>query len=106
MDNLTSLRDRIAAILHAHTLAENDPVFWRCCCTAYSDSFKDDYIAHDAHVADAVLAELGLRREWGIREATEPEPGWLSDTRDDFPPQRPGETRMTRYITAWEDDDE
>ena len=59
----SSLRDRIAAILHAHTLAENDPVFWRCCCTAYSDSFKDDYIAHDAHVADAVIADLGLRRE-------------------------------------------
>ena len=61
-----NLRDRIAAILHAHTLAENDPVFWRCCCTAYSDSFKDDYIAHDAHVADAVIAALDSR-------------GWLID---------------------------
>ena len=72
-----NLRDRIAAILHAHTLAENDPVFWRCCCTAYSDSFKDDYIAHDAHVADAVIAELGLEREY-VHHVTD----WMSLTDD------------------------
>ena len=85
---MSDLRDRIAAILHAHTLAENDPVFWRCCCTAYSDSFKDDYIAHDAHVADAVIRELGLRRELRYPNRL---PHYTF-----MPPQR------TRYVTGWE----
>lgn len=92
-DNLSdNLRDRIAAILHAHTLAENDPVFWRCCCTAYSDSFKDDYIAHDAHVADAVIAELGLREERLRGKCAQ-----LISGPD-------GTHWLHRYVTEWETD--
>lgn len=86
-DDLTSLRDRIAGILHLHTLAEDDPVFWRCCCTAYSDSFKDDYMCHAAHVADAVIAELGLAQEYAYTR---------------HPRRRAADYR---YVTAWRSDE-
>ena len=57
-------------------------------------------------LADAVIAELGLRREWGICESGEPEPGWLADERTDLPTyRRPGDVVMTRYITEWQADD-
>lgn len=58
-------------------------------------------------IADAVIAELGLRQEWGIKERDEPEPGWLGDTREELTGKvRPGEQLMHRHVTDWKADDE
>ena len=80
---MSDLRTRIAAVIARHRMD------------------RSNY-----EMADAVIAELGLRQEWGIRERGEPEPGWLADTRDKLAPKlRPAELLMRRHITDWESDD-
>lgn len=57
----------------------------------------------EAHAGELV-ALLGLRREWGVKEVSEPEPGWLSEAPD--LPVREGELLMVRWLTEWKADDE
>lgn len=74
----TSLRDRIAAVI------------------------TDGVVAGDGHgaIADAVIAELGLRREWGALD--DEDNGTLADTREALTPPWGGETIKHRWITDWE----
>lgn len=77
----TSLRDRIAAVI------------------------TDGVVAGDGHgtIADAVIAELGLRREWGALD--DEDNGSLADSREELSPPWDGETIKSRWITDWEVDD-
>lgn len=50
-------------------------------------------------IADAVIAALGLREEWGALD--EQDGGFLADTREELTVGR-GETLKHRYITEWE----
>ena len=59
-DNLTCL---ISQVLNDHELVEDDPTYWRCACTVLSDSLRPGYVLHNDHVADAVIAALGLERQ-------------------------------------------
>lgn len=48
-----------------------------------------------------------FRREWGICEKGQPEPGWLSFDRADLAAKlRDGERLMSRWITGWKADNE
>jgi len=49
--------------------------------------------------ADELLFRLGLRKEFGVKERGEPEPGWLSDYND--LPVRDGEVLMVRWKSEW-----
>jgi hypothetical protein len=49
-------------------------------------------------LADVLIAELGLRREWGALDAHDE--GVLADTREELKPWG-AETVKTRYITGW-----
>lgn len=75
---MSDLRDRIAAVIDKHTYG----------------------FPHQSYeVADAVIAALQLREEWGALD--EEDNGFLADTRDELRPC-PGETIKRRHITAWE----
>ena len=53
----------------------------------------------DYELADAVIAKLGLRQEWGALDGEDD--GTLADTREALKPW-PGEAVKFRYITGWE----
>ena len=81
-----TLRDRIAAVLYDHwsTYGNDCECGWNC---AKELSFSANY---EAHVADAVIAELEMTRESavdGISPVDDPPPG------------------QHRYVTDWIDDD-
>lgn len=76
---MSELRDRIAAVI------------------------TEGKVAGDGHgtIADAVIAELGLRREWGALD--DEGNGTLADTREELVPVYGLETIKTRWITDWRD---
>ena len=49
--------------------------------------------------ADELLFRLGLCKEFGVKERSELEPGWLSDYND--LPVRDGEVLMVRWKSEW-----
>lgn len=61
----------------------------------------DDCRAHALRQADAVIAELGLRDEWGALDHDMG--GVLADTREEITaqPLHHSERIMHRYITDW-----
>jgi hypothetical protein len=86
----TPLRDRIAtAIKEAHSELN----------FSLADTWDDKCL----RLADALIGELGLRREWGA--LTDDDEGVLSDTRDDLKPWGT-ETIKTRWITDWQEAEE
>lgn len=63
--------------------------------------FVDDAV----NAAEAVIAELGLVQEWGIRERKEAEPCFLDTDKKSLEGWlRPENTMMTRWITNWVSD--
>lgn len=101
-----NLRDRIAAVQRAHrmTYALAEPRIPRCACGWVSPEEHCTWTDHPEHVADAVIRELGLRRETRTLEdgyggiSTDYKTGIT--TRHFKPP-----TRQTRYVTDWFADD-
>ena len=78
-----NLRDRIAAVL----------------CESFPVSV-DTYLG--LAVADVLIREIGLMREYGVKEKGEPEPGVLSFDRDEITKYvREGDVMMRRWITDW-----
>jgi len=49
--------------------------------------------------ATELILHMGLRKEFGVKERGEPEPGWLSDYND--LPVRDGEVLMVRWKSEW-----
>ena len=84
-----SLRDRIAAVHQAHRwgVFRCDDGYARTCCRCQWREIADGP-THAEHVADAVIAELGLREELRYPYL---HPNWSFT-----PPQR------LRYVTEWE----
>lgn len=75
------LRTRIAAVQQAHHIRidPNHPAYGYCMCGFNPDADEDDFwwVAHAKHLADAVIAELGLYRESmldGIGPVDDPPP--------------------------------
>jgi hypothetical protein len=66
-------------------------------------SLKETWDDECLRLADALIGELGLRREWGA--LTDDDEGVLSDTRDDLKPWGT-ETIKTRWITDWQEAEE
>ena len=96
-------RDRIAKVLWK-TFQNTPPIEatdeeWETWWTQGGDQEQKFYYLQ----ADAVIAELGLRPEWGA--LAHDDSGFLYDRREEVKPS-PGETVKTRYITEWTDDDE
>lgn len=88
---MTDLRDRIAAVL----LPDLEYA------AAYNPTTRSPE-DHAAALADAVIAALGLREEWGALD--EEDSGFLADSREELKP-RSGETVKRRYVTEWENDE-
>lgn len=87
-NNQNNLHTRIAAVLYARD--------------GFTGPFSEaeEFIRRDClNGADAVIAELGLRREWGALD--DEDNGVLSDTRDQLLPMHKREILKSRYITDW-----
>ena len=79
-----NLRDRIAAALRGHGGAYSRDGLEFCSCGAETDGLLE----FEAHLADAVIRELGLQREKNLP---------LGDERFHQP--------MHRYVTEWTTDE-
>ena len=91
---ISSLRDRIAAVQRKHRECQWDDD--TCTCGHDGD--------HPGHVADAVIAELGLEREFSIGDDDGGRVLWLDGEEPVTP--REGEVVQVRWITPWEERDE
>lgn len=91
---MTDLTDRIAQTLLAH------PDKWDGTCCGGQDFASMQQWAD--HLAAVLVAELGLRDEWGALDAKYG--GALYDSRNDLRVLK-GERVMHRYITEWTSDD-
>lgn len=94
-----SLRDRIAAAISSHNMRLQSPkrgAMWVCQCGTLSPRYAD-------HLADAVIAALGLREEFGALD--DQDGGVLADAREELLPLYPKETIKRRFITDWENDE-
>lgn len=88
---MTDLRDRIAAALIEHQRQGVQ----HCLC-----GWGKLGHSHPDHVADAVIAALGLREEFGALD--DQDGGVLADAREELLPLYPKETIKRRFITDWE----
>ena len=86
-----TLRDRIAAILYRHVLFR---ALDQCECGAAFDGFCGRSLdAYAAHVAEAVIRELGLREESSTAHR-------IARSSPVFIP-----TMSHRYVTEWQPDE-
>lgn len=61
------LREQIADAIREHSLFEHDwGVDGDCTCGHAAPKEWDDFASYTAHVADAVVAALGLEEEWNV----------------------------------------
>ena len=90
---MSELRDRIAAVLIAHP----DQLTGEC-CGGQGFTHVDQWAKH---VAELVIAELGLQPEYGHLDETDS--GIIADTIPELGEPCPGETLRHRYITPWKD---
>ena len=94
---MTDLRTRIAKILHQRfgpSLGAH-PSGWD----------REPYGTQDMYLADAdaVIATLGLRQEWGLLD--DDDNGTIYDTREGAQTPLPGESLKTRHVTEWQPDE-
>ena len=62
---MTDLRDRIAAVAAEHRFADHRTSFGdKCVC-----GWTSQDVSHADHLADAVIAELGLRQESAVADS-------------------------------------
>jgi hypothetical protein len=89
-----NLRDRIAAVQRQHMWGTAQ----RCICGGHREPST-----HPGHVADAVIAELGLRQEWAVADLDGDHVyvGTVEENADKYTVQ-PGDHKETRYVTEWE----
>ena len=107
-----NLRDRIAAVLDDHRLdilsRPDNPL---CVC---ADGCADGPKMSVDHLADAVIAALGLRKEWSLKSTIYTNPLLHPyRSREDAVADRDGASEerrkdlslMYRYVTEWENDE-
>jgi hypothetical protein len=91
----TPLRERIAKVLYERTMSKSEWARpWKALYPAMQQLWLND--------ADAVIAELGLRLEWGALDDTDS--GTLADTREELEPWQ-CETIKVRLVTEWAADE-
>ena len=88
-----SQRDRIAAVIEQNLAAQLP--------SDLPDRYYE-WIGYDT-LADAVIAALGLREEFGALD--DYDGGLLADTREELLPLHAKETIKRRFITDWENDE-
>ena len=97
------LRDRIAAAIY-DGMNEWDrkwAIDPRLTPPQWDEELKSETTCYK--IADAVIRELRLQQEWGIKECGETEPGVINFNPENLVKyMRKGEVMMHRYITGWE----
>ena len=97
-----SLRDRIAAAIYNSSDDYTRKLMVRPDCPGASD-VEGEWKPVCYRWADAVIRELRLQQERGIKECGETEPGVINFNPENLVKyMRKGEVMMHRYITGWE----
>ena len=104
---MSDLHSRIAAVATNHQIDLEGADWWECSCGHRFSIHDDNYLTWDEHMADAVIAELGLRVEYGMSAQHDysDKPEIHPVTKDEMEYRTwYGEDFTFRYVTDWNTD--